>query len=336
MTVSYAPLVAAIRAKDAGAIRLQFEATANEDLAEAATFVGPERLKAAMETFPGRRNAPLADFMPLSGILAASPTGPVPAAAADATFQVLVAVARQGFRINTPDVRADLRLPNFAYYLVATTLGTLAARRRVAPLLSLSSDITSTLPTATSRPPAIVEADFAAVAQRNAIQVAAIKAVAEVESGGRTGFDESARPKILFEAHHFGRLSGHLFDRTHPHLSNNDPRASAAYYSWVQYNRMHEALLLAPDAALGAASWGKFQVMGYNHSGWPDVRSFVAAMYVSEGNHLKAFESYCIDNGLMGAVRRKDWKTFAEGYNGPKQKGYDTRIANAYRRHGGT
>lgn len=98
---------------------------------------------------------------------------------------------------------------------------------------------------------------------------------------------------------------------------------------------MHEALLLDQDAALKAASWGKFQVLGRYHSGWADVRSLVAAMYVSEANHLRSFEAHCNASNLFGAVRTKDWLAFARGYNGPRQQGYDRRIAQAYAAAGG-
>ena len=89
------------------------------------------------------------------------------------------------------------------------------------------------------------------------------------------------------------------------------------------------------DAALKAASWGKFQVLGSNHDGWPDVRSFVAAMFVSEANHLKAFEAFCSKRHLFEKTRRKDWTGFAVGYNGQGQTGYADDIAAAYHRAGG-
>ena len=38
---------------------------------------------------------------------------------------------------------------------------------------------------------------------------------------------------------------------------------------------------------------------------------------------------------LFDKLRRKDWLGFAQGYNGPKQRGYDTRIAAAYKAAGG-
>lgn len=97
-------------------------------------------------------------------------------------------------------------------------------------------------------------------------------------------------------------------------------------------------MLLDPVAAIKSASWGKFQVLGSNHNGWPDPVSFARAMQQSENNHLKSFEAYCVTNGLIAHLRSKNWARFAEGYNGANYKDfdYDTKIANAYTRYGGT
>lgn len=335
MTVVYTALLAAIESRNPVELRRYFEATALADLTEAATFIGPDRLAQAIETFPGRRNAPLADLMPASGLFPERPAGP-DRPGPSTTLQVLAECARQGLGINTIVLPQELRLPSLAYYLVANALAEVARLRRVAPRLDLRYDVTKVLPTTTANTTPLTNQDYAAAAKRHDVEVAAIKAVALVESGGRTGFDADGRPKILFENHVFGRNSAQRFDKAFPHLSNHNYRLNPPYHAWPsQYGRLHEALLLAPDAALKAASWGKFQVLGENHSGWPDVRSYVAAMYVSEANHLRAFEAFCSAAGVMGALRRKDWLAFARGYNGKDQVGYDTKMADAYRRLGG-
>ncbi len=73
-------------------------------------------------------------------------------------------------------------------------------------------------------------------------------------------------------------------------------------------------------AALESASWGAFQIMGFNHAnaGYPgSVDSFVEAMKVSEYNHLAAFVAIVSHNGrLLRSIRKKDWTTFARHYNG--------------------
>ena len=51
----------------------------------------------------------------------------------------------------------------------------------------------------------LTENDFQRVADCLGIEVAVVKAVQAVETGGRGGFVASGRPMILFEGHIFGR-----------------------------------------------------------------------------------------------------------------------------------
>ena len=292
-------------------------------------------MRAVIEKFRGMGADPRVCFLPEGSKLPASPVRTVaPKPTTTTTFKVLAEVLRQGFKETIAgETEAKLQMPAIEEYLVRADLVSISRRRTLSPLLSMP-DVTNTLPQAKPNPPAISDQDFEDVARRNRIEAAAIKAVSQVESGGRSGFDGFGRPKILFEAHHFGPLTKNKFDVTHPHLSC--PAAGLVharrFYGWDQYERLHEALLLAPEAACEAASWGKFQVLGSNHNGWPDVFSFVTAMFQSEANHLKAFEAFCQDGKLFDALRSKNWRKFALGYNGKSQVGYDALMAAAYKK----
>jgi hypothetical protein len=215
---------------------------------------------------------------------------------------------------------------------IQTAIRETIARLSAKQSLRITRDVTKTLPTAAAVPASLSEADFAASAVRLGVEVAAIKAVSKVESGGRSGFDRAGRPKILFEAHYFSRLTARRFDASHPHLAQKSQKAGAAFYSWDQYARLHEAMLLDVEAALSSASWGKFQVMGSNHNGWQNPTDFARAMYVSEANHLISFEAYCADNNLIRHIKTKDWAKFARGYNGPDYAAgdYHGKMARAY------
>lgn len=201
----------------------------------------------------------------------------------------------------------------------------------------LYRDVTRTLAQPNACPASLSDADYTAAATRHGITMAAIKAVAQVESGGRSGFDDKYRAKILFEAHHFRKYTARLFDLSHPHLSCAR-QTGKKYYKWDQYSRLYEAMVLDPAAAVKACSWGKFQVLGSNHNGWPDAISFAQAMQVSETNHLKSFEAYCVTNGLITHLKNKNWAKFAAGYNGANyaEFSYDTKIETAYKKYGGT
>jgi hypothetical protein len=90
-------------------------------------------------------------------------------------------------------------------------------------------------------------------------------------------------------------------------------------------------------AALESASWGLFQIMGFNYasSGFGNVEQMVTAMFESEGKQLAAFVSFLKKNGLDKSLKDKNWKVFARGYNGPKyaENKYDTQLAAAYAKY---
>ncbi len=179
--------------------------------------------------------------------------------------------------------------------------------------------------------------DWRRAAVRLACEPAAIRAVAEQEAAGRRGFLPDKRPLILFEAHRFGRFTDYRFDRSHPTLSTRAWDRTLYRGGAAEYERLYAAIALDRRAALGATSWGMFQLMGFNHRavGHADVESYVAAMCESEGKQLDAFVAFVLGTArLHDALRRRDWATFATLYNGDGYKAnpYDTRMARHYRR----
>ena len=178
------------------------------------------------------------------------------------------------------------------------------------------------------------EADYATAAAALGVDVATIKAVAEVETAGNA-FDAMGRPRILFERHYFHRLTAGRYDKKHGHIS---ARQSGGYGKFsVQYAKLEEAYALDPDAALRSASWGRFQIMGNNHraAGFATVDGFVAAMMRSEAAQLNAFVSFVAgDKAMLSALRQQDWAAFAKAYNGAgyRKNLYDEKLQAAYQR----
>ncbi|MGI9067363.1 MAG: N-acetylmuramidase family protein [Pyrinomonadaceae bacterium] len=187
------------------------------------------------------------------------------------------------------------------------------------------------LPPPSPSAPTLAEADFKNAAESLGVEVAVVKAVAEVESSGK-GFDSKGRPRILFEAHWFHKFTKGKFQSKYPHLSQPTWALGKQYYKLDQWTRMEEAMTLDLEAALQSASWGKFQVMGFNHSGWDKVKDFAFAMFESEAQHLKSFLAYCKDRKLVTHLKKKDWAAFALGYNGSGYAAnkYDVKLAGAY------
>lgn len=180
--------------------------------------------------------------------------------------------------------------------------------------------------------------DIRAAARRLNVGTASIKAVLTVETGGAGGFlsDGSGRPRILFEAHVFSRLTQGKYNGTHPNISSPSWNRNLYIGGAGEYQRIGMAVTLNRRAALQSASWGLFQVMGQNFglAGWPDVEAFVTGMTESEANHLQAFLGFCSATGCADELQRGDWAGFARIYNGPSyaENRYPERLAAAYAR----
>jgi hypothetical protein len=183
------------------------------------------------------------------------------------------------------------------------------------------------------------EQAFMDAANELGVEVATIKAVAEVESSG-SGFLPSGEPKILFEPHIFWKELRKRNINPKDYLPFNEdilyPVWGTRPYGKVseQHGRLQKAVRINNEAALRSASWGKIQIMGFNHvqCGFNLLQSFINAMYKDEDSHLLAFTNYIIATHLDDELREKDWAGFARGYNGASyhKNKYDTKLALAY------
>lgn len=178
---------------------------------------------------------------------------------------------------------------------------------------------------------------LADAARELGVEVAALRAIAQVESGG-SGFDKEGRPVILYERQVFSRSTAPKgkFDAQYGDISAPKGYGPGGYgTSAAQWPKLARAYQLDGDAALKACSWGTFQILGENHkvSGFPDVRSFVAEMFASPAGHLRALVKFIQANAsLHQGLKTHDWAAVARGYNGAnyKQFSYDTKLAAAY------
>ncbi|NVZ19859.1 N-acetylmuramidase family protein [Pseudomonas costantinii] len=187
----------------------------------------------------------------------------------------------------------------------------------------------------------LTDADFknAATLLGNGIPVNLIRAFATVESGGRSGFGPAKFPVIAYERHIFYKYTQPKYETAYPNLSA--PYSAKADAQWKINNKdqatawqtLRAAYTLNPEAALKSASYGMFQIMGFNYAacGFKDVFVFVAAMKLNAGEQLQAFVSFCKQNpALIKAMKNKDYVGMARNYNGADFGNYDKRIQKEY------
>lgn len=161
-----------------------------------------------------------------------------------------------------------------------------------------------------------------------------IHAVMDVETRGG-GFDNSKRPKMLFEPHIFYReLSGNQRDMAvrmglaYPRWKRNYPKDS--------YPRLLQAMKINLEAALRSASWGLGQVMGFNHqlAGYVSAKAMVASFLNGEKEQLQGMINFIKNTHLDDELRNHDWRGFARGYNGKQyaKNQYHIKLAKAFKK----
>lgn len=188
----------------------------------------------------------------------------------------------------------------------------------------------------------ITEKQYKEAAQKLNCEIAAIKAVQKIETGGKGGFLSNDKPVILFEGHVFWKyLKQNNIDPNKFVKGNEDilyPSWTKKYYKGgiAEWDRLNRAIQIHRDSALMSASWGMFQIMGFNYKtcGKRSVRDFVDSMSESEYEQLMLSVNFIINNPkILKALQNKDWDTFAYYYNGSGYKAnqYDTKLAQAYK-----
>jgi hypothetical protein len=176
--------------------------------------------------------------------------------------------------------------------------------------------------------------------EENGLSPAVVKAVIKVESSGR-GFDRDKRPNILFEGHKFwSELKSKGFNPEELVEGNENILYrywTKKYYSrnsQKEYSRLYRAMAIDENSALKSASWGMFQIMGFNHklAGFKTVHKFIEYMKVNEKNQLEAFFTFLKKSGCFKHLQSRNWAKFARCYNGSgfKKNGYDSKLEKAY------
>lgn len=186
-----------------------------------------------------------------------------------------------------------------------------------------------------------------------------VRAVAKVETNGES-FLKDGRVKILFERHWFykklkealqnamvkanvaARLKMPVATPTdlllaamvngYPNICN--PERGGYKGGEAEWDRLNFAMNIDVEAACQAASYGGYQLMGFNHKacGYSNAHEMMLALSASESKQLLAMVAFIKANPAMHAcLKKSDWAGFAEKYNGSayKENKYDTKLAAA-------
>lgn len=185
----------------------------------------------------------------------------------------------------------------------------------------------------------LTEQDFEEVAEKLGVEVAAIKAVVDIEAGKtHQGFVAPGKPLINFDLTMFRRFA----TRRGVNLSKYSKSHSIVFTSSKgsqtrAHRRLDAAKTIHHNAAIEGTFWGMFQIGGFNWKkcGASSLDDFVEKMSRSERDQLDMFAEFITNAGLLKHLRQKNWAAFARGYNGPSyaRRSYHTRMASAYARH---
>ena len=188
----------------------------------------------------------------------------------------------------------------------------------------------------------ITDADLIKVAVEYDLELAVIKAIKEVESGGKS--IQNGVPTMLFEGHIFWQqLKAHKIS-PYNHLCGNE---NILYQKWTkkyytgsnsgELNRLKKAIKINEAAAYESASYGMFQIMGLNYKvcGYSSAKEFYNALAASEDAHLYAFVNFIKSKGIIPYMKQKNWKKIAYLYNGSgyAKNQYDIRLQKAYNKY---
>ncbi|PZX93753.1 hypothetical protein DOS84_10165 [Flavobacterium aquariorum] len=187
----------------------------------------------------------------------------------------------------------------------------------------------------------IREDDYKEVSKRLGVEVEVMKAIAKQESK-RNSFWKKGQATILFERHKMwkylkktGKTDDELEElkKKYPRIVNNSAGGYGQYSE--QYEKLKTAKKINYTCALKACSWGKFQVMGFNYTvAFSSPKEMEKAVNMCELQQFKFFVGYLENtDGLLNAMKNKDWESIAEKYNGSSWKTTNPDYANNLKKY---
>jgi hypothetical protein len=188
------------------------------------------------------------------------------------------------------------------------------------------------------------EYDYKEVARELGVEIAAIKAVTEIETGKQhRGFWSEGKPIINFDLTVYRQMAARnginlsKYTKSHSVVFARPNAAKYGSQQAAQQARLDAAMTIDRRTAIMGTFWGMFQIGGFNWKmcGVDNIDEFVMLMSRSERDQLELFAAFLRSTGLDKHLRDKNWSAFARGYNGASyaSRGYHTRMAAAYSKY---
>ena len=182
--------------------------------------------------------------------------------------------------------------------------------------------------------------DYEIAAKELGIEKEVLMAIAKQESKG-SSFQAVKQATILFERHKMYSLlikkgntkaSVDALSIKHPSIVNKN---SGGYNDMTSYDKLKTAKSIDYDCAIQSCSWGKFQVMGFHYANlYSSPRELEKAMNMCELQQFKYFVLYLKKtNGMVDALKNKNWEGIATLYNGSKWKEKNPEYANNVKKY---
>lgn len=185
----------------------------------------------------------------------------------------------------------------------------------------------------------LTDADYIKAAIDLDVEVAVLKAVKTVESGGKAM--QNGIPTMLFEGHVFWKQLEARKINPSKYVKGNE---NILYKTWTkkyytgrnsgEYARLQKAIKINEAAAYESASYGMFQIMGNNYKvcGYNSAKEFYEDLCKNEDAHFYSFIKFIKAKGIVPYMQKKDWAKIAYKYNGSsyKKNKYDQKLKDAY------
>lgn len=182
----------------------------------------------------------------------------------------------------------------------------------------------------------LTEQDFKIVAEELDVEIAAIKAVVEIEAGkAMKGFWAPGIPVINFDPTMYRKYGSKVADKQG--AKDEKVPEGLTGYALKEWTQLINARKTNAQGANMGTFWGMFQIGGFNYKlcGCATVDEFVKRIAFSELEQLQLFAVFITNTGMVESLRNKNWSAFARKYNGPSyaKRGYHTKMAKAYAKY---